>query len=185
MPWGFAKWVWARPSSRTCAFIFATPSAMVPPPKYSASRLAPSLALTIWVAYSASVSGTSSPSCRAMWLESVPASEWTSSWLTVSFTPSQLPCAFSQARARVITLVMEAGCSSSFMFCWASTRPVSASMMQYARVALSAGPAAAAPGISTRIISSTVQSAVVSFFIWFSPSGSLAARRAAPAGHRF
>ena len=48
-----------------------------------------------------------------------------------------------------------------------------------------AGPAAAAPGISTRIISSTAQSAVVSFFIWFSPSGSLAARRAAPAGHRF
>ena len=96
-----------------------------------------------------------------------------------------LACAFSQARARVITLVMEAGCSSSFIFCWASTRPVSASMMPYARVALSAGPAAAAPGISTRIISSTAQSAVVSFFIWFSPSGSLAARRAAPAGYRF
>ena len=60
-----------------------------------------------------------------------------------------------------------------------------ASAAIYARVALSAGPAAAAPGISTRIISSTAQSAVVSFFIWFSPSGSLAARRAAPAGHRF
>ena len=53
----------------------ATPSAMVPPPKYSASRLAPSLALAIWVAYSASTKGTSSPSRRAMWLESVPASE--------------------------------------------------------------------------------------------------------------
>ena len=29
-----------------------------------------------------------------------------------------------------ITLVMDAGCSSSFIFCCASTRPVSASMMQ-------------------------------------------------------
>jgi ABC-2 type transport system permease protein len=48
----------------------------------------------------------------------------------VSFISSQFPCAFSQARPSVITLVMDAGCSSSFIFCCASTRPVSASMMQ-------------------------------------------------------
>ena len=66
--------------------------------------------------------------------------------------------------------VLEAGCSSSSIFCCASTRPVSASIMQYARVLASAGPAAAAPGTSTvPIKSSTVHSAAVNFFIWYTP----------------
>jgi len=51
-----------------------------------------------------------------------------------------------------------------------STRRVSAPIMQYAGVWPSAGPAAAAPGTSTvPIKSSTVHSAAVNFFIWYTP----------------
>ena len=56
------------------------------------------------------------------------------------------------------------------IFCWASTRPVSASMMHYASVADSAGPAARAMGANTaQTQSSTVQSTAICFFIWYTP----------------